>query len=66
MHQGGLNRAPGTPVAKANTVSDILGATKTTSKPLTPVQKLLRLVEVVGLKVQFTDYPKVSTTMFSH
>lgn len=57
-HQGGLNRAPGAPVAKNHTVSDILGATKVSSKPLTQVQKLLHLAEVEGFRVQFTDYPK--------
>lgn len=33
----------------------------TPGKPLTPVQKLLHLADVEGLRVQFTDYPKVST-----
>ena len=46
--QGGLNRAPGTPVVK------------TAPAMLTSVQKLLHLAEVEGLRVQFTDYPKVS------
>ena len=46
--QGGLNRAPGAPVVK------------TTPAVLTSVQKLLHLPEVEGLRVQFTDYPKVS------
>lgn len=48
--QGGLNRAPGAPVVK------------TTPAMLTSVQKLLHLAEVEGLRVQFTDYPKVSLT----
>jgi len=39
-------------------VSDILGATKVSGKPLTQVQKLLHLAEVEGFRVQFTDYPK--------
>ena len=46
--QGGLNRAPGAPVVK------------TTPAMLMSVQKLLHLAEVEGLRVQFTDYPKVS------
>lgn len=33
----------------------------TPGKPPTPVQKLLHLADVEGLRVQFTDYPKVST-----
>lgn len=33
----------------------------TPGKPLTPVQKLLHLADVEELRVQFTDYPKVST-----
>lgn len=45
--QGGLNRAPGAPVVKT-----------TPGKPPTPVQKLLHLADVEGLRVQFTDYPK--------
>lgn len=57
-HLGGLNRAPGAPVGKNSTVSDILGATKVSGKPLTQVQKLLHLAEVEGFRVQFTDYPK--------
>jgi len=48
--QGGLNRAPGTPVVKT-----------TPGKHITQVQKLLQLAEVEGLRVQFTDYPKVRT-----
>ena len=48
--QGGLNRAPGAPVVK------------TAPAMLTSVQKLLHLAEVEGLRVQFTDYPKVSLT----
>ena len=46
--QGGLNRAPGAPLVK------------TAPAVLTSVQKLLHLAEVEGLRVQFTDYPKVS------
>ena len=52
--QGGLNRAPGAPVVKAT--PSVL--------PVTSVQKLLHLAEVEGLRVQFTDYPKVTGTFF--
>ena len=37
----------------------------TPGKPPTPVQKLLHLADVEGLRVQFTDYPKVSTFFHS-
>lgn len=51
--QGGLNRAPGAPLVK------------TAPAVLTSVQKLLHLAEVEGLRVQFTDYPKVSLTILA-